>query len=261
MVDIHSHILWGLDDGAKTFEESVAMAQMAADRGTTDIVATPHADDHFTYNPELVTARIAELRAALKDKIRIHRGCDFHLSANNIQAALVNPQEYTINEGPYLLVEFSEVFIPPTTTDLFRDFLSVGTVPIITHPERNPVLQKRTDLLESWLDLGCLIQVTALSLSDRFGRRAQDATSHLLARNMVQIIASDGHDLEHRPPRLDQAREELTTRFGSQFADTVLEHNPRAVLNGDIVERQTAQPASRLKRVFSFWSRRSRHNS
>src|SRR6266700_1436516 len=106
MVDIHSHILWGLDDGAETFEESIAMLELAAASGTTDIVATPHANSRYRYQPDVVDQRIVEAAASVSGKLRIHRGCDFHLSFDNVQDAMENPSKYAIKGGSYILVEF-----------------------------------------------------------------------------------------------------------------------------------------------------------
>src|ERR1035438_7937076 len=101
MVDIHSHILWGLDDGARTLEQSLAMMQIAGASGTTDIVATPHANFRYSFQPALVAQRIEEISAGGGQPI-VHRGCELHLTFDNIQDALQNPAKYAINGGRYL---------------------------------------------------------------------------------------------------------------------------------------------------------------
>jgi protein-tyrosine phosphatase len=141
MVDIHSHILWGLDDGPETLDESLAMLRMAADCGTTDIVATPHANSRYNFDPAVITSRIEEL-GSYPGLPRIHRGCDFHLSALNIEDALQNPAKYTINFGRYLMVELPEMFSPDSIARVLRSLSSQDMLPVITHPERNPVLQR-----------------------------------------------------------------------------------------------------------------------
>ena len=108
MTDIHCHLLHGIDDGAKTLEVSLAMLEAAAAAGTTDIVATPHADTQYGFQPELIVERIAELKAANASEIRIHNGCDFHLTFDNVADAIANPAKYTINHKRYLLVELSD---------------------------------------------------------------------------------------------------------------------------------------------------------
>src|ERR1700730_16587949 len=110
MIDIHSHIVWGVDDGAKDRSDSLAMLKIAADSGTTDIVATPHSDQQFKFDAKLVAERICELAAATGNVPRIHCGCDFHLNVDNIQSALSNPSQFTINGLNYLMVEFADGF-------------------------------------------------------------------------------------------------------------------------------------------------------
>src|ERR1051325_6388631 len=147
LIDIHSHLLPALDDGANSLDEAITMARMAAEGGTTDIVATPHANDRYCYNPETVRARIRELQEVCGDIIRIYAGCDFHLSFSNIEDALRYPRKYTINGGRYMLVEFSDFAIPPNISAVFEKMLAADMTPIITHPERNPLLQRNLSLL------------------------------------------------------------------------------------------------------------------
>src|SRR5215467_4398935 len=140
MVDIHSHILWGLDDGAETFEESLAMLKLAAESGTTDIVATPHANSRYEFMPDIIGQRIAEVSAG-RTQPRIHRGCDFHLSFDNVQNAIEDPRKYTINGGYYILVEFPEGSLAGMKRVL-TTLIDCGLTPIMTHPERQRQLQK-----------------------------------------------------------------------------------------------------------------------
>ena len=174
MIDIHSHILHDLDDGARTFEESLEMVRIAAAAGTTEIVASPHANEEYRFEPETVEARIAELQTAAGASPVIHYGCDFHLTRENIEDALRSPGKYSIAHRGYLLVEFSDFLIPKSTGEIFAALLAAGMRPIITHPERNRLLRSRTDDLAAWVEQGCLIQVTAQSLLGRFGKSARE---------------------------------------------------------------------------------------
>ncbi|MCX6633009.1 MAG: hypothetical protein NTW28_35895, partial [Candidatus Solibacter sp.] len=119
MIDIHSHILPGLDDGSKSLEESAEMVRQAAAAGTTDIVASPHANQKYPFDPLVVERKIGELQAAAGDSPRIHYGCDLHLSMENIADALHLPGKYSINHRGYLLVEFSDLLIPKTADQIF----------------------------------------------------------------------------------------------------------------------------------------------
>lgn len=250
MIDIHSHILWGIDDGARDRETSVAMLKLAAETGTTDIVATPHSDMQFKYDAELVTQLIAELQGEMAGAIKIHKGCDFHMSFENVQACLENPTKFTINGLGYLMVEFADTFIPPSTEEIFRQFSARGITPVITHPERNPVLQGSTERLQRWIESGCLVQVTAQSVTDRFGKAAQQAAWKWLKAGLVHVLASDAHDTEHRPPRLDLARDIMTSEMGADVARMLLEDNPGAVINGERVWMQV--PVVKKKKWFFF---------
>lgn len=236
MVDIHSHILPGLDDGAKTLDESVAMLRLAAESGTTDIVATPHANTQFTFDPDLIGCKIAELEAAAGPLPRIHRGCDFHLTMENIQDALANPAKYAINHLRYLLVEFSEALIPRTTQDIFDRLQSAGLIPVITHPERNVLLHTRLDQLKSWVERGALVQVTAGSLLGTFGRTAKSVATDLMNRNLVHFIASDAHDTKYRTPVLRDAYQYVEKTWSAALAETLFTNAPRAVIAGEEIQ-------------------------
>src|ERR1700727_1387 len=159
MVDIHSHILWGLDDGADSLDLSLAMVRLAAETGTTDIVATPHANNTYEYDPVTIQARIKELQSLCGPAPKIHQGCDFHLSFGNIENALQNPQRFTVNARTYLMVELPEHLMPPNMGRALEHMIGAGMIPVITHPERNRVLWKEERQFDAWLDLGCQAQV------------------------------------------------------------------------------------------------------
>jgi protein-tyrosine phosphatase len=252
VIDIHSHILPGLDDGPKTLEDAVAMVKIATLSGTTDIVATPHANLEFTFNPELIDQKIAELQAEAGPVPQIHRGCDFHLTVENIEDALAHPSKYTINHKSYLLVEFSDSFIPDTSLDIFSRFQAAGIIPVITHPERNVPLRKRMDQLRSWVENGCLIQVTAKSLLGGFGDTARRISVELFERNLVHFVASDAHDTKHRPPTLKDAYAYIAKTWGEERAQAVCVTTPRAALTGDSFQPVYAEHHPRKRKWFLF---------
>lgn len=252
MIDIHAHILPGMDDGPQTLEESLAMLEVAAASGTTDIVATPHANLQYAFDPDVADGKIAELQKAARGKIRIHRGCDFHLSYDNIQDALAHPARYTVNGKRYLLVEFSELLIAKTTEDVFARMQAAGMTPVITHPERNILLHRRLEQIERWVANGCLVQITAQSLLGKFGKPARDFSEELLRRRLVHVVASDAHDARRRPPRLDQAFELVAQRFGPKRAERLFVLNPGAVISGASLEPEE-QDEFRPRKWYQFW--------
>lgn len=241
-----------MDDGSKTLEQSIEMLRLAAESGTTDIVASPHANHEFKFEPQAVAEKIEELRQAIGGLIRIHTGCDFHLSFDNIQDSLQNPTKYAINHKNYVLVEFSDLLIPKTTDDVFYQMQSAGMIPIITHPERNMLLQRKLDKLETWVESGCLLQVTAYSFLGRFGKQAKAFADRLLHQGLAHIVASDAHDTKHRPPALNEAYEYVVNACGKARAEALFFTNPAATLTGAPVEIAYEQPVP-SKKWYQFW--------
>jgi protein-tyrosine phosphatase len=254
MVDIHSHILWGLDDGARSLEQSVSMLTAAAAAGTTDIVATPHSNGEYEFKPELIQQRIEELRQASGELPNLHTGCDFHLSFENIEDAFANPARYTINHLNYLLVEFPDLHIATSMDTILSRFVEMGIIPIVTHPERNAVLQQSLPRLKSWVENGCLVQVTGLSLLGGFGRQPDRFAWELMDRGLVHFIASDCHDPEGRHARLDEVRRTVAERRSEPEAERLLVSNPSAVLKGLLLPEEPEDPdTSKKKSWFAFW--------
>ena len=250
-VDIHSHVLYGLDDGAATIEESLAMLAIAEQSGTTDLVATPHANSEYPFAPGLIASRIAELQP--RTSVRIHPGCDFHLHVSNIEDALQHPEKYTINHGNYLLVEFPEMSRFRAAGEIFRRLLEAGLVPIISHPERNEHLRSHEDDLAEWVQEGCYVQITAASVTGLFGPEAKRSAWRLFERRLAHIVASDAHNTRQRTPDLRAAYEALGGKFGEEAVDAAFSHNPGAVVMNDPFE--VAIPATRATRKwYRFWS-------
>ncbi|MGE5645603.1 MAG: tyrosine-protein phosphatase [Acidobacteriota bacterium] len=253
MIDIHSHVLPGLDDGARTLEQAVEMLRTARRSGTTDIVASPHANIDFRFDPAVVNAKIAELQTAAGPEVRIHRGCDFHLYFDNIQDALEHPARYTIAGGPYLLVEFPDLLIARNTREIFARLAAAGITPIVTHPERNYLLHTRIDQLSEWVEQGCLVQVTGQSFLGRFGTEARRVARGLMRRGLVHFVASDAHDDQDRTPRLDDAYAEVAGRYGEERAQALFVENPRAVIQGEPLPEQPEPDSTPGRKWYQFW--------
>jgi protein-tyrosine phosphatase len=253
MVDIHSHIIWEVDDGAADIEESLLILEAAWQSGTTDIVVTPHLNGEFRYQAELTEQRAAELTARVAGKPRIHRGCEVHLNLDNIEQVLQSPASYTINGTQYLLVELPHGQVGRHIDAVLEHLLAEGISPIVAHPERNPVLQKKPHLLEGWVELGCLLQLTALSVTGGFGRPAKAASAWLLQRGLAHVVASDAHDPVRRHPRLEAAYSVVSSRYGTDYADALFRDNPRNIVDGAPVARgrQTFEVSS--PRWWRFW--------
>jgi protein-tyrosine phosphatase len=238
MIDIHHHLLFGLDDGSPNLEISVAMVEAAASDGITHIVCTPHANSRYPFQPEINQERVEAIRERVNGKVTLGLGCDFHLSYDNIEDALKNRAKYTINQKQYLLVEFDDLMIPTSMNDAFYELTVAGIQPIITHPERNLTIQRHPERMKEWLREGCLVQVTAASLTGRFGKTAQSMAHQFLEKRWVNFLATDAHNVESRPPKLSEAYKVVAKRYGAETAERLCVENPRAVFLGEEMPQQ-----------------------
>lgn len=233
MVDIHSHILPEVDDGAASWEATLSMCQLAAKDGITHMVATPHADDTYKYDRRAHEAKLNELRRRIGDTMEFSLGCDFHMSFENITSVRRNPSEFCIGRTNYLLVEFSDFGVSRQTMNTLKEFLDFGLMPIITHPERNRMLQANPDLAIEMAEAGCLVQVTANSLTGFWGSTAKKVSEWLLKQNAVHVLASDAHDPKHRVPVLSKARDAAAAIVGDEIAGLLVSENPQAIVRGE----------------------------
>lgn len=232
MVDIHCHILPGLDDGADTLETACAMAEMAIADGITHVIGTPHASQNHPFVPELVRQRRDELQAHFEGRLTLATGCDFHLSFENLREIRHDAARFTLNQKNYLLVEFADYSIPPSLDQALHELQLAGLRPIITHPERNPLIRSQPDRLYKWLRQGCYAQVTAQSLLGRFGESAQAIAEVWLDAGAVHFLASDAHNLTARPLRLKEAFDQVAQTRGEAVARALLVDNPLAAFEG-----------------------------
>jgi protein-tyrosine phosphatase len=229
MVDIHCHILPGIDDGPAELSESLEMAEIAVADGITRIVATPHVKGDV-HSPEFLAERVRQFNEKLQRifiPLQILKGAD----VSYLIPPAVLPS-YTINDGPYFLLEFPHSHLPQNADEIvFRIQLS-GLRPIITHPERNPSIIRDPDLLFRLIDAGCLVQVTAGSLTGDFGTDARNCALYLLKKRQVHFLATDAHSATHRRPVLSAAVKEAAALIGSQAALDLVTINPAAVIAG-----------------------------
>ena len=230
MVDIHSHILPEVDDGPKTWDMCVAMCHAAAADGITHMVATPHANERYHYDRAYMQGLVDSLQQRLGAAPKIILGCDFHLSYENIQDALANPTRYVIEGTRYLLVEFSNYSVPQQTTDSFLKLGDCGLTPVITHPERNPILRESPQRVVEWAEQGFVVQMTGSALTGFWGERTRRAARWLLERQAVHVLATDAHDTEKRIPILSTSRDAAAEICGDEIADALVEANPRAII-------------------------------
>lgn len=255
MIDLHCHILPGIDDGAQTIEDSLAMAEDAIRDGITCVVATPHASTEYRFEYAKVRAAREELQSRLDGRLTVATGCDFHLNPENLLELKKNPAQFCINQKDYLLVEFNEFSIPPAMDQTLHELHLLGLRPIITHPERNGILRSQPERLQNWVRLGCYAQVTAGSLAGVFGPGAQADSWTWIDQGLIHIVASDGHNTARRPVKLKFAYEAIAKERGRELAEALLVENPQAVLEGRALPfvREVAVDVERRKKKRFFF--------
>ena len=256
MVDLHCHILSGLDDGAKTFEESLAMAESAIADGITHVVATPHASSEYKFEYERVRVKRDELQARLGDRLQLATGCDFHLNPENLAELKKTPEQFCINQKDYLLVEFNEFSIPPAMDQMIHHLQLAGLRPIVTHPERNGILRAKPERLVQWVRVGCYGQITAGSLLGAFGPGAKSDCISWISQGLIHFVSSDAHNTKSRPLSLRPAFDFVASQFGEETAQGLFVDNPRAAFEGRTLPYvpEVAEPRepNRKKRFFFF---------
>ena len=263
MIDIHNHVLHGLDDGAQTLEESIEMCRISWKDGVRMIVATPHTF-HFLYenSRSIVLAKVQELNVLFRDPIsrsqllletqirrpynpghesnpgpKVHNlkiipGADVHFS-EEVLSERIQDKITTIGDGgKFLLLEFPSWGIPFQAEAVLFDLLVRGITPIISHPERNLEIIHSHKRYNHMVQMGCLGQITAASLTGDFGRDARQTAEILLRKKLVHFIASDAHSANGRSPVLSGAVREAEKIVGKEQARKMVTEYPQVILEG-----------------------------
>lgn len=250
-VDIHSHIIPGIDDGAKDAAAALKMLKLASLDGSRYIVATPHfTPAGFPDNggatidfsgimnvSDIVnekTSELIELAAKNNIDINIYPGTEV-LIHMDIPSLLDGNKICTINGSRYLLVEFSMSNIPLYASEILYQIQLKGLIPIISHPERYSEVVKNCGILEDFVGRGILVQVNAGSLTGRFGRKIQKAAMKLIKLGMVHFVASDAHNCDSRTPELGKAARRVEKKFGKEIMQTLFCTNGMAVLEDRVI--------------------------
>ncbi|MDP6529411.1 MAG: tyrosine protein phosphatase [Gemmatimonadota bacterium] len=239
MIDLHCHILPGLDDGAADDHQALAMARAAVDMGIQEVAATSHFGFFSLFSADSGSIRaerdrLVELVAAEGIPLEIHPGAENYYG--EMEPAEFASRAIPLAEGPYVLMDFSFRRVPETLAEGLARLRQGGRIPVIAHPERNREVQLLPKIVVDWLDAGAMLQVNASSLTGLLGEDAQLAAETLLAAGAVQILGSDAHDLSRRPFCLSAGEAAAADIVGADAAARMVRDTPRAVLRGEKIE-------------------------
>ena len=240
LIDLHSHILPGVDDGAQTIEDSSEMAKKAVSQGITHLMCTPHHNNGKYSNPaQQVITRVNQLQAVLDQEdipLTLLEGQEVRITGALLED--INNQEilFTDLDNTYILIEFPSGDVPEYSEQLFFELMSHGHVPVIVHPERNAVFRKEPNRLIPFLQMGVLTQLTAPSIVGVFGKDIQKTAKLMLKHNMLYMVASDAHNLRHRTFLMKEAYEEIRKIGGERMIEE-MEQMAKDLVNGDEVVR------------------------
>lgn len=234
MIDFHTHILPGVDDGSRVEEESIKIIEQAKKAGFTDIIATSHyLEEHYEEDEETRKKLLEQLQS--KVDVNLYLGNEFYIT-RNVEELLKDHKLSTINYSKYLLMELpfnnQVIFL----NEVIYKLLSLGVVPIIAHPERYEYVQEDPDQLQELIDRGVLFQMNYGSIIGQYGKKAQKTAKYLLKNDYIHFLGSDTHRINGIYLKIDKALKKIEKIVGKENLYRLTEVNPRCVLENNELE-------------------------
>lgn len=249
MIDLHCHILPGIDDGAKTMDDSLDMARKAVSEGITHILATPHyKNGRWDNEKEDILHYVDTLQIELDQRdipLKVFPGQEVRIVGELLEDISANKIQFIDENSQYLLIEFPTATIPHFTDRLFFELQKMGVIPVIVHPERNHAILNDPNELLTLVEKGALAQLTAGSYVGSFGKKIQKLSHQLLQADLVHFIASDAHNIHSRDFYMEEAYEKLEKQFGKQKVEQ-FEQITKDLINGEII---VTNPPKQVKKT------------
>ena len=237
IIDIHCHIIPGIDDGASDIGTSIEMCKIAEQEGIHVIIATPHYIHGVLDNGrDIVCSKVIELNNHLREKhinVDIYPGCEVFICPE-LPKLVLEGKICTLNNSKYVLIELPMESIPEYTVDVIYQLKLAGYIPIIAHPERNAIINRYPDTLHDLISRGALSQINTSSLVGLFGKDIMKLTTKLLKHKMVHLLASDAHTTRGRSPRLSAAIDKIEKLVGPEVLLKIMQNN-EAILNNELI--------------------------
>ncbi len=252
MIDLHNHLLPGIDDGSRKLDETLEFLRLARRDGVKTVVATPHMKPGVYDNTrEAILERVALVREAQRgdeaEGIALLPGAEVYYTADLLDRVRARQLVTLGDGGRYLLLELPYQQVPMGVEDMIFHLKIAGITPLMAHPERVAYYLEDIERVANSIRLGALTQVTASSITGRFGERARDFALQMLSRRMIHVLASDSHDVRHRPPTLSEAVAAAAAVVGESSALAMVQDVPAAILGGGPVQVEDPIPAPRPK--------------
>jgi protein-tyrosine phosphatase len=265
VIDLHNHLLPGIDDGARELEETLEFLRIGARDGVRTVTATPHMKPGVYDNSrQMILERVAMVREAQRgdeaEAVTLLPGAEVYFSGDVVQRAKDGKLMTIGDGGRYILLELPYQQIPFGVDDAIFQLRLLGLTPLLAHPERVAYYLEDIERVAASVRLGALTQVTGNSVTGRFGSKARDFATRMLERRLIHVLASDSHDVKYRPPVLSESVRAAAAVVGEEAARRMVEETPRAILDG--VEVQVEEPpepprGGALHRLRSLFGRRS----
>ncbi|HXG91367.1 MAG TPA: CpsB/CapC family capsule biosynthesis tyrosine phosphatase [Blastocatellia bacterium] len=255
MIDIHSHILPEVDDGARSLDESLEMCRISARDGVRVMVATPHAHDgvHDSHEPAFLRQKVDELNNQLGGELRVVLGCELRFTHDLIKHICTEKSAPTIADGPYALIEFPHAIVPLGSDRALFELMSQRVRPIIAHPERNHLLMAEPERFYEMVEMGALGQLDTGSITGQFGKKVEQTARLMLENGLIHFIASDCHNTRNRLPGMSEGVKAAAEVVGEEYARAIADDNPAAVVEGrQIPVRPQAELPKKKKRWLLF---------
>lgn len=242
IIDIHSHLIPGVDDGAQTLAESIKLAKLGYQEGVRHIVLTPHhRNGQFVNRKKDVLKYAEDLNLAYQKAripIQVYPSQEIRLTEDFLEDYFSDQLLSLDAAGRYYLIEFPTLKLPTFTDQLIDQLVSMGLTPVIAHPERNHELAENYDRLYELVEKGCLSQITSSSYIGLYGSKLQEAGRDMIRLNLAHVIASDVHHIEYRPFNMKKAFQQLESEFGEAHV-AYFKNNAKDILNGDPVQAKS----------------------
>ncbi|CAN5214703.1 tyrosine protein phosphatase [soil metagenome] len=257
MIDVHCHLLPGIDDGARDLEMALEMARIAQADGITHIVCTPHIyPGMYDNDAQGIRQAVAELQSRLDEAgigLRLSAGADAHLTPD-LGADIAAGRVPTLAASRYLLLEPPHHVAPPRFEETVFALMAGGLVPVITHPERLTWVETHHDVFVRLAERGCWMQITAGALTGRFGRRVSYWADRFVCEGRAHILATDAHHPTRRPPLLEEARAAAERLIGAEEAAHLVRTRPAMILADEAPEAAPAVVGRTQKKAFGWLS-------